>query len=293
MLIARTLLFVPANRERMVAHALTAPADVITLDLEDSVPSNAKDAARATVRASIEQLKAAGKRVHVRVNHLDTGLTRDDLAAAVGEGLDGILFPKAESAAQIRELDVLIRQMEMRSGVRPGTAVLIPSIETAMGVLRCEEIATASTRIAGLALGGEDYVRDLGIGRTRDGRELDYIRSVLAHVALAHKLTPLDGVFPDIRDGLGLVADAERAQSLGMKGKYVIHPDQIGPVNRAFTPTDDEIQTARLRLAAYEEAVARGEGSVEVDGRMVDEPVARRAQDLLAYAEAVGALRPD
>src|SRR5262245_31799619 len=111
MLIARTLLFVPANRERMVARALEAPADVITLDLEDSVPPNAKAAAREGVRASIEQLKAAGKRVHVRVNHLDTGLTRDDLAAAVGEGLDGILFPKAESAAQIRELDVLIREM--------------------------------------------------------------------------------------------------------------------------------------------------------------------------------------
>lgn len=290
MLIARSLLFVPANRPRMVDHALEAAADVIVLDLEDSVPIGEKVAARETLRDSIERLKAAGKTVQVRINHLETGLTRDDLQAAVGPGLHSIAFPKAESAAQIRELDVIIREMELKSGVRPGTALLFPQIETARGVLRCEDIAQASSRIAGLACGGEDYTRDLGVARTRDGRELDYLRRVVVHVCVAYGLLPLDTVFADFSDEAGLVAETEFVQSIGFKGKYLIHPSQIAPVNRALTPTDDEIQLARIRLAAFDEALARGEGSVQVDGRMIDEPVAQRARDLLEYARAVGAI---
>jgi len=288
MFIARTLLFVPANRPRMLDHAVEAPADVIVLDLEDSVPEGEKGAARAALPSAIERLTAAGKTVQVRINHLDTGHTREDLAAAIGPGLHSIAYPKAESAAQIREIDVIIRELELHGGVRPGTALLFPQIETAKGVLRCEEIAQASSRIAGMALGGEDYTRALGIARTREGRELDYLRRVLVHVCVAYGLMPLDTVFPDFRDEAGLIAETELAQSIGLKGKYVIHPVQIGPVNRAFTPTDNEIQLARIRLAAYDAAVARGEGSVQVDGRMIDEPVARRARDLISYAEALG-----
>lgn len=290
MLIARSLLFVPANRERMLDHAVEAKADVIVLDLEDSVPASEKAATRTTLRASIERLKAAGKTVQVRVNHLETGHTREDLKAAIGPGLDSLAFPKAESAAEIREVDVIIREMELHGGVKPGTTLLFPQIESAKGVLRCEDIAQASTRIAGMALGGEDYTRALGIARTRGGHELDYLRSVLVHVCSAYGLMPLDTVFADFRDEPGLIAEAEHVQSIGLKGKYLIHPSQIEPVNRAFTPTDDEIQLARIRLAAYDEALARGEGSVQVDGRMIDEPVARRARDLIAYAEALGAI---
>jgi citrate lyase subunit beta/citryl-CoA lyase len=290
MLIARSLLFVPANRPRMLDHAVEAAADVIVLDLEDSVPVAEKAAAREGLRVAIDRLTAAGKRVQVRVNHLDTGFTRDDLQAAIGPGLESIAFPKAESAAQIRELDVIIRELELKGGVRPGTALLFPQVETARGVLRCEDIVQASTRIAGLAVGGEDYTRDLGIARTRDGRELDYIRRVIVHVSVAYGLLPLDTVFADFKDEPGLVADAEFAQSIGFKGKYLIHPAQIEAVNRAFSPTDDEIQLARSRIAAYDEALARGEGSVQVDGRMVDEPVAQRARDLLAYAAAIGTI---
>lgn len=290
MLIARSLLFVPANRPRMLDHAVEAAADVIVLDLEDSVPVAEKSAARSSLRSAIERLKGAGKSVQVRINHLDTGLTREDLQAAIGPGLDSIAFPKAESAAQIRELDVLIREMEMKSGVRPGTALLFPQVETARGVLRCEEIATASSRIAGLACGGEDYTRDLGVARTREGRELDYVRRVIVHVCVAYGLLPLDTVFADFKDETGLIAETEFVQSIGFKGKYVIHPDQIQAVNHLFTPTDDEIQLARIRVQAYDEGLARGEGSVQVEGRMVDEPVAQRARDLIAYARAVGAI---
>lgn len=284
----RTLLFVPAQRESMVAKAHQVPADVICLDLEDAVPPAEKQKARDSIRASIESLKAAGKSVHVRVNHLDTGLTREDLASAVGSGLDGLLFPKARGAAQIRELDVLIREQELHKGVRPGTIVLIPMIESARAVLRCEEIALASTRIAALALGGEDYAADLGVARTPAANELEYARRVIIHCAAAYGLQALDAIYATLHDEPGLLADARYARSIGMKGKYVIHPEQVEPVNQVFSPTPQELETARKIVSAYDEAKGRGIGVIDVDGQMVDVPVANRARDLLAYAETIG-----
>src|SRR5215471_7428283 len=229
LMLARSILFVPANRDNMVARAAQTPADVITLDLEDSVPASEKEATRAKLRDAIASLKAAGKTVHVRVNSLETGLTKDDLAAAITPGLDGLSFPKAEAASDIREVDVLIRQQEMYNGVRPGTVLLFPQIESAKAVLRCEEIARASTRIAGLSMGGEDYTADLGVPRTVEGRELEYARRVLVHVCIAYKLLPLDGIWPVLGDIVGLTAESRYARSIGFKGKYLIHPEQAEP----------------------------------------------------------------
>ncbi len=284
----RTLLFVPSQRANMVQKAAAIPADVIVLDLEDAVPPNEKEAARTTLRASIDSLKAAGKTVHVRVNHLDTGLTADDLSAAIGPGLDGLLFPKAQGATQIRELDVMIRERELHGGVRPGTIALIPLIETARAVLRCEEIAMASTRITGLAFGGEDYAADLGVARTPQANEFEYARRVIIHCAIACGLQPLDGIYATLHDEPGLVADATHARSIGMKGKYVIHPDQVVPVNDVFAPTAQELAAARKIVDAYDAAMQGGIGVIDVDGQLVDVPVANRARDLLTYAQAIG-----
>jgi citrate lyase subunit beta/citryl-CoA lyase len=287
-MLARSLLFVPANRDNMVAKAAGVAADVITLDLEDSVPDSEKEATRAKLAGAIKTLKDAGKIVHVRINGLDTGLTADDLTAAIVPGLDGLSFPKPTAAVHIRELDVMIRQREMQAGVRPGTVLLFPQIESAKAVLRCEEIATASTRIAGLALGGEDYCLDLGVPRTPEGRELEYARRVLVHVCVAHGLLPLDGVWTALGDIAGLTAEAEYARGIGFKGKYSIHPEQVVPVNEAFSPTGQQIESARRIIAAFDEAVREGHASVRVDGQMVDVPVVKRAQELLKSAASMG-----
>ena len=284
----RTLLFVPAQRANMVENAASIPADVIVLDLEDAVPLNEKPAARDRIRASIESMKAAGKTVHVRINHLDTGLAKDDLSAVIVPGLDGLLYPKAQGAAQIRELDVLIRERELHGGVRPGTVALIPMIETARAVLRCEEIALASTRIVGLAFGGEDYAADLGVPRTAQAVEFEYARRVIVHCAIAYGLQPLDGIYATLHDEAGLLADARYARSIGMKGKYVVHPDQVGPVNQVFSPTPQELAAARKVVDAYDAATQGGVGVIDVDGQLVDVPVANRARDLLAYAQTIG-----
>jgi citrate lyase subunit beta/citryl-CoA lyase len=288
MAVMRSLLFVPANRESMVERAHAAPADVIVLDIEDSVPLAEKDAARAAIRKAVPSLKALGKTVHVRVNHVDTGLTRDDLAAAVSAELDGILYPKTEGGQNVRDLDVLLRQQELHAGIKPGEIVLVPSIETARGVLRCEDIATASTRNVAIALGPFDYTYDLGVARRTDGRELVYARRVIVHVAIAYGLLPLDGPFGEIQNEAGLLADAEYARSIGLKGKYLIHPNQIETVNRVFRPGEAELAEARQIVAAYEEAEARGHASVQVNGRMVDIPVVGRARALIAQDAAIG-----
>jgi citrate lyase subunit beta/citryl-CoA lyase len=290
MQLSRTLMFVPSNRPNMVQRAHQTPADVIVLDLEDAVPPDEKVAARETVRAAVESLHAAGKTVHVRVNNLDTKLTRDDLAAVIGPGLEALLYPKAQSAQEIRDLDVLIREQEYhRDGVTPGDTALIPMIETARAVLRCEEIARASSRVAGLALGGEDYCADLAVPRTKEGRELEHIRRTMVHVCVAYRLRALDGIYAVLGDEEGLRADAAYARSIGMKGKYIVHPEQVAPVNEVFSPSAEEVEAARRLLAEFEAGVAAGHGTVRIAGQMVDIPIANRARELIAYAEAIAA----
>ena len=289
MLVMRSLLFVPTNRANMVERAHQTPADVIVLDMEDSVPEAEKGATRQGLRDAIVSLQAAGKSVHVRVNHLDTNLTRDDLAAAVGPGLDGLVFPKTGGPRDVRQLDVLIREQELHNGVKPGTTALIPHIESARGLLRVKEIVEASTRTAGLSIGPYDYAADLGVTRTPEGRELEHARGVIVTCCAAYGLQALDGPYANYEDLAGLRAEAQHVRSLGFKGKYVIHPDQVVPVNEAFTPLTEEVEQARRVVAAFEEAVAAGHGTVGVAGRMVDAPVAKRARELIGYAEAIAA----
>jgi citrate lyase subunit beta/citryl-CoA lyase len=224
----------------------------------------------------------------VRINNLDTRLTRDDLAAVIGPGVTALLYPKAQSGQEIRDLDVLIREQEYhKDGVTPGDTALIPMIETARAVLRCEDIAKASSRIVGLALGGEDYCADIGVPRTKEGRELESIRRVMIQVCAAYRLRALDGIYAVLGDEAGLRADAAYARSIGMKGKYVVHPEQVMPVNDVFSPTPEELEAARQLIAEFDTAIAAGHGTVRIAGQMVDVPIANRARELIAYAEAI------
>jgi citrate lyase subunit beta/citryl-CoA lyase len=285
----RSLIFVPGIRENMIEKARGFEADVIVVDLEDSVPPAEKEQARKIVRKAVPRLAALGHSVHVRVNPVGSGLARDDLAAVVCAGLSGVNLPKVESTQDIRDIDVIIREQELEHGVKPGTLALIPAIESARGVLRCEEICRASTRLTAITFGADDYTADLGVHRTREGRELDYARQVMAVCARAADILALDTPFADFQDEEGLTRESEWVRSLGFKGKYLIHPGQIGPVNRVFRPSEEEVAYARRVVEAFEEAVARGHGALQVDGRMVDAPVAKRARALIELAGAIEA----
>jgi citrate lyase subunit beta/citryl-CoA lyase len=167
--------------------------------------------------------------------------------------------------------------------------LLIPQIESARALLRCEDIATASSRIAGLSVGGEDYTANLGVPRTPGGAEIAYARGVIVNCSVAYRLLPLDVIYPVLHDEAGLLVESQQAKAVGFKGKYLIHPEQVEPVNRIFSPSEEEVAAARRVIEAFDDASSRGQASVQVDGRMVDIPVAKRARDLIALAEAISA----
>jgi citrate lyase subunit beta/citryl-CoA lyase len=292
MLILRTLLFVPAIRPRMLDRASASGADAVVIDLEDAVPPGEKQPARDAAARAIAAWSEAAPPIFVRVNAIDSELTRDDLLSVVRPDLAGVVLPKAADAQDIRDLDVLLREAEMANAVRPGDTAVIPLIESARGVLRCEEIALASDRITALSIGGEDYSNDIGVVRDAGGAGLQHIRAVVVQVAAAHGLHAIDTPYADFGDERGLLKDARTAREIGMKGKFVIHPSQIAAVNRVFTPSAAEVTHARRIVDAFERAMAARQGAVSLDGRMVDAPVAERARAVIALADAVGARRP-
>lgn len=283
----RTLLFVPADRRELVAKARELPADVITLDLEDAVAPAKKGTARQSAAEALRSLSQTGHVVHVRVNRVQSGLLRDDLEAVVQPDLRAVLLPQVRGPQDIRDLDVLLREFELDREISPGTIGLIPAIESAQGLLRCAEIVTASTRIVALAFGSEDFVANLNMVRSVDGRELDYARSHIVTVARAHRLPAVDGPWVILNDNAGLEADTQRARAFGFSGRYVIHPSQIEIVNRIFSPSAAEVEAARRAIQAYEDAIRRGQGAVNHDGRLIDAASVQRLQAIIDLAEAI------
>ena len=285
----RSLLFVPAIQERMLARATERGADAIVIDLEESVPPAEKERARVLAREAIPRLASEHTQVWVRINPSQELLARPDLRAVVCPELTGVLLPKAVSQNHIRYVEALMRDAEAVNSVEAGKTKLIAMIESAAAVLNCAEIARASTRLVALAFGGEDYCLDLGVERTRDGHELQYPRSHIAVCARVAGLLSIDTIYADFRDEEGLRADTLAARSVGFHGKLLIHPAQVGPVNGIFRPTPEAIEYARRVVEAHEAAVAGGAGAVQIDGRMIDRPVALRAQRLLELATAIEA----
>lgn len=283
--ILRSLIFVPGNRADMLEKARQFDADVIVADLEDSVPDDEKDNARRLVSELGPTLCQRGQKLVVRVNSLDTGLTRGEIESVAADHLYGVSIGKAESPIDIRECHKLAMAAERRLGLPLGHIKFIPWIENARAIMGALEIATASPRIVAIAFGAEDYTDDMEVGRTEAGDEVYFARSTMAVAARAARVPALDGPFVAFRDPDGLRADCQVALKLGFKGKFAIHPAQLDIINETFTPGDEEIAYARRVVEAWEEAEAAGRGSTSLDGRMIDVPVVKRARNLLALAE--------
>lgn len=281
MQLLRTLLFVPGVRETMIARARDLYPDAIVFDLEDSVPPDEKVHARELVARAIPSFARPGRQIWVRVNSTYTLLTKDDIRAVLVPGVDGVLLPKADSANILRYAEGLIRDQEARAGIESGKTKLIAAIESAVALLNAAEIGRASGRLVALAFGAEDYAADLGVERTREGRELDYARGVIGVAARAAGVLALDTAFPILHDLEALVHEAQLARQAGFQGKLLIHPEQIESVARVFTPSEAEISFARRVIEAYKQAAADGRGAIQVDGAMVDAPVVKRAERLL------------
>ena len=285
----RSVIFVPGNRPNMLERALEFAADVVMVDLEDSVPPAEKVNAREVAKEWVPKLRRQGRRVMVRVNSLDTGLTYDELAAIIGPDLSGISIGKSESMWDLRETERIVTELESAAGLEAGHIKLIPWIENARAVLSAREMAASSSRIIAVAFGAEDYTDDMGVQRTDTGEEVRFARSMVAVAARAANVGSLDSPFVQFRDAEALRQDAQVARQMGYTGKFAIHPSQIDIINQAFSPSAEEVEYARQVVAAWSHAEAEGRGSVALEGRMIDVPVVRRAQNLLATAEAIQA----
>ena len=287
MMLLRTMLFVPGNRAGMIEKAKALDPDALIFDLEDAVPPAEKGAARRMVRDALESGRFARHRVYVRVNALSTGLLPTDLEEVVSPHLHGIVLPKTEDREGVEAASRMLLEQENRRGLPAGHTRILPIVETVRGILNLAQIAGSSDRLVGLAYGAEDFATDLGVERSRECIEGLYPRTMVALYARLTNVLAIDSVFADIGDGEGLEKETSLARQLGFKGKLVIHPRQIEAVNRLFTPSRAEIERARQVVAAYDEAEARGEASVTVNGKMVDIPIAERARGLLALARAI------
>ncbi|MEW6399610.1 MAG: CoA ester lyase [Bacillota bacterium] len=286
--ILRSWLFVPANHSRRVEKALGLEADAVILDLEDAVAASEKGTARQMAREALSLPRHP--RLYIRVNGLDTGLALDDLEAVVRPGLDGVMIPKVESARDVHIAAWLLGQLQGRHGLEEGTVELVALVETARGVERAAEVAAALPAPGRIAFGAIDYSLDLGVSHAGAAEALGHARARLAVTCRAAGLEPpVDTVYPDIRDGEGLEREARQARALGFGGKLVIHPDQIAPVNRVFSPSPEEVAWARRVVEAFTAAEEAGCSSIQVEGKFIDYPVAARARRVLALARAAGA----
>ena len=281
----RSLIFVPGNRANMLERALNFDADIIMVDLEDSVPPGEKVAARDVAAEWIPRLRKAGQRVMVRANALDTGLTRDELAAVISPHLYGVSVGKTESAGDLREIEGIISPLEIGANLEAGHIILIPWIESARAIVNVNEMATALIRTVAIAFGAEDYTNDMGIQRTDDGEEVYHPRSAVAIAARAAGIASLDSPYVAFRNPEGLKKDARAARQMGYTGKFAIHPAQVEIINEVFSPQPEDVAYARRVMEAWREAEANGRGSLSLDDKMVDVPVVKRAQNLLAMVD--------
>ena len=283
----RTMMFVPGNNPGMMADAHIYGPDSIMLDLEDSVTLAEKDAARLLVYHALQSVDYGNTEMVVRINPLNTPFGRKDIEAVVRAGVQVIRRPKTDTADEVREVEAEILRVEQRLGC-VGRTQIMAAIESALGVVNAYDIATASKRMMGIALGAEDYCANLKTQRTPSGNELQLARQTIVVAARAAGIDALDTVYSNLNDMDTFRAEVEYIKSLGFDGKSIINPRQIEVVNEVFAPKEKDIAKARTILAAIKEAEARGSGVVSVNGKMVYKPVVIRAQRTIDLAIASG-----
>ena len=302
----RCQLFGPGSNPKLFEKMAASAADVINIDLEDSVAPTDKDAARANTIRAIGAVDWGNKTLSVRINALDTPFWyRDvvDLLEQAGDRLDQIMIPKAGCAGDIYAVDALVTAVEAARGRerRLGFEVII---ESAAGISHVEEIAAASPRMQAMSLGAADFAASMGMSTTgiggtqenyymlREGQKYwadpwHWAQTAIVAACRTHGLLPVDGPFGDFSDDEGFRAQARRSATLGMVGKWAIHPKQIALANEIFTPTADAVQEAREILEAMEEAKARGEGATTYKGRLVDIASIKQAEGIVKQADMI------
>jgi citrate lyase beta subunit len=284
----RALLYMPGDDERKIRKATTLDADCVCLDMEDGVALSRKDEARALIPRMLRELDFGRAERLARINPVGSGLEADDLVAALEGRPDGVVIPKVETGDAIRWASAQIAEAERRNGWPAGGIVLIVLVETALGIVNLRDIASSDPRLQALIFGAEDLAGDIGAVRTREGWEVFYARSAVVTHAAAFGLQAIDMVYIDYKDMPGLMRESQEAAAMGYAGKQVIHPNQIAPAQEAFTPDDAAIAHALRVMEAMREHQEAGKGAFSLDGKMIDMPLVKAAERVLARARAAG-----
>jgi citrate lyase beta subunit len=286
----RAFLYVPGDDLHKIQKAANLAVDSACLDMEDGVALNRKDDARQVVSNVLRSVKFGMTERLARINPVGSGLEDKDLQAVLPARPDGIVLPKVETAGQVRWVSQQISEAERRFGWPQNSISLLVGVETAFGIVSLREIASADPRLEGLIFGSEDLAGDIGAIRTPGAWEVFYARSALVTHAAAFGLQAIDMVFIDFHDLEGLGREALQGAQLGFVGKQIIHPNQVDAVQQAFTPDDDAIAYAQRLVEAFQLHQAAGTGAFAFDNKMIDMPVVKAAERVLARARAAGKL---
>jgi citrate lyase subunit beta/citryl-CoA lyase len=270
----------------MLSNSFIYTPDAIMFDLEDSVSIREKDTARMLVFNALQHPLYQEIETVVRVNGLDTEYGPLDVKAVVKAGVNAVRLAKTDSAQDVRDMEAVIAAAEEEFGREPGSTKMLAAIESAMGINNAVEIALASDRLIGIALGAEDYVRDLRTQRTPDGTELLFARCSILQAARAAGIMAFDTVYSDANNEAGFLKEAEHIKSLGFDGKSLINPRQIEMIHNVFAPSQKEVDYANAVIDAAAEAEEQGSGVVSLNGKMVDAPIIERARWTLQRAES-------
>jgi citrate lyase beta subunit len=284
----RAILYTPGDDLKKISKAVTLGVDCACLDIEDGVAINRKEVARQTIAKALSTLDFGNAERLVRINPVGSGLEHDDLLTVVPARPDGIVIPKVKDKTQIKWVSEQISALEKLNELPMGEIILIALIETAKGIINLGEIASADSRLDALIFGAEDLAADLGAHRSQSGWEVFHSRSEVVTYSAAYGLQAIDMVYIDFKDSEGLQVQATQGAHLGFDGKQVIHPDQVKPVQEAYTPKDEELTEAKSIVDAFAAHQAAGKGAFAMDGKMVDAPLVKSAQSVLERARAAG-----
>ncbi|HET7344262.1 MAG TPA: CoA ester lyase [Nitrososphaeraceae archaeon] len=280
----RSLIFVPSNVKRFINKSKVVNADIICFDLEDSVPVNEKAVARQTIMQALTQRTEYKSNVYIRINSFESGLAPLDLNAIIRKGIDGIVIPKVNDKIEFSKLVDLISTLEQKRGIEKNSIKLMPSIETAKGVINAYSIAKTVQRVNALVFGVFDFLYDMRLDYDEnDGIEYAYARAKVPVDARAAGVASIDGIWQKVDDLDGLRKDAIIAKRLGYSGKSIIHPNQIETIHKIFVPNRNEIEWAKKVVEALGGAMEKGvdRGAVKLEGKMIDAVHYKQAKAIL------------
>ena len=283
----RALLYMPGDNWKMITKSVTLGVDSICMDMEDGTAVNKKAEARATIARALQELDFGASEKLARINSVGSGWEQDDIEAVLPYHPDGIVIPKVESFEQVEWASRIIEAAELKNGWPVNSVRVLIGVETAKGILNLKEIAV-HPRLDAIIFGGEDFAASIGAVRTKDAIELLYARQAVIVACAANDLQAIDIVTIDYKDMEALKVEAQFGAGLGFSGKQIIHPNQVSAVQEAFTPSDESIAYARRIVETFEASQKEGKGAYALDGKMIDMPLLKNAQKVLARAQAAG-----